>query len=172
MKSQAPSVVLQAIFILSQRTYICQSHRIAFRWAGVAALSPRFAIGSWLALRFCRRALPSVHGWCCGSVAAFCLGSRLSFSSLRKKRRLAIACVPVPPGRDRHSRVLQCRRGYLPWRVHFGAARFLQAISTGDGMRGTVWPCASVAALCHRLMAGVAFLSPRFASVHACLFPP
>ena len=45
--------------------------------AGLAVLSPRFAIGS-----------------------------RLSFSSLRKKRRLAIACVPVPPGRDRHSRVL------------------------------------------------------------------
>ena len=37
-----------------------------------AFLSRRFAIGSWLALRFCRRALPSAHGWPCGSVAALC----------------------------------------------------------------------------------------------------
>ena len=145
MKSQAPSVVLQAIFILSQRTYICQSHRIAFRRSGVAALSPRFAIGSRPTLRSCRRVLPSAHGWLCVPVAAFChrltpgfaflsprfaIGSRLSFSSLRKKRRLAIACVPVPPGRDRHSRVLAALFGYLPWRVHFGFARFFMAIPT------------------------------------------
>ena len=31
-----------------------------------------FCLGSWLALRFCRRVLPSAHGWPCGSVAAFC----------------------------------------------------------------------------------------------------
>ena len=36
----------------------------------------------------------------------FAIGSRLSFSSSRKKRRLAIRSVPIPPGRDRHSRVL------------------------------------------------------------------
>ena len=78
--------------------------------AGLAVLSRRFA---------------SAHGWPCGSVAAFCLGSRLSFSSLRKKRRLAIACVPVPPGRDRHSHVLQCWRGYLP-------------------LAGSLWGCAFI----------------------------
>ena len=86
MKSQAPSAVLQAIFILSKRTYICQSHRIAFRWAGLAALSPRFAsvharlcvpvaafcLGSWPVLRSCRGVLPSAHGWPCVPVAALC----------------------------------------------------------------------------------------------------
>ena len=63
---------------------------------GFAFLSPRFAIGSWLALRFLSRRFASAHGWPCGSVAAFCLGSRLSFSSLRKKKRPAICCVPIP----------------------------------------------------------------------------
>ncbi len=104
---------------------------------GAGKFGMRNWVGMGLAARFCRRALPSAHARLCVPVAALCLGSRLSFSSLRKKRRLAIACVPVPPGRDRHSRILQCRRGYLPWRVHFGFARFWRAISTGDGMRGT-----------------------------------
>ena len=96
MKSQAPSVVLQAIFILSQRTYICQSHRIAFRWAGLAVLSPRFA---------------SAHGWPCGSVAAFChrftpgfaflsrrfaIGSWLALRSCRGALPSAHACLCVP----------------------------------------------------------------------------
>ena len=127
---------------------------------GLAFLSRRFAIGSWLALRFCRGVLPrpmaglavlsrrfaSVHARLCVPVAALChrlmaglavlsprfaIGSRLSFSSLRKKRRLAVCSVSVPPGRDRHSRVLQCRRGYLPWQVHFGFGRFFMAIPTG-----------------------------------------
>ena len=84
--------------------------------AGFAFLSPRFA---------------SAHVRLCVPVAALCLGSRLSFSSLRKKRRLAVCSVSVPPGRDRHSRVLQCRRGYLPWQVHFGFGRFFMAIPTG-----------------------------------------
>ena len=39
---------------------------------GFAFLSPRFALGSWLALRSCRRVLPSAHGWLCVPVAAFC----------------------------------------------------------------------------------------------------
>ena len=57
-------------------------------------------------LRFCRGDLPSIRTQLYGSVVAFCLGSRLSFSSSRKKRRLAICSVPIPPGRDRHSCVL------------------------------------------------------------------
>ena len=55
----------------------------------------------------------------------FAIGSRLSFSSLRKKRRLAVSCVPVPPDRDRHSHVLQCWRGYLP-------------------LAGSLWGCAFI----------------------------
>ena len=108
-----------------------QNAKLGGDGAGGAVLSPRFAIGSWLALRSCRRALPSAHVRLCVPVAALCLGSRLSFSSLRKKRRLAVCSVSVPPGRDRHSRVLQCRRGYLPWQVHFGFGRFFMAIPTG-----------------------------------------
>ena len=123
----------------------------------VAAL----CFGSRPALRFCRRVLPSAHGWPCGSVAALCfgsrpalrscrgvlprftpgfaflsrrfaIGSRLSFSSLRKKRRLAIACVPVPPGRDRHSHVLQCRRGYLPLTGSLRVCAFLYGDPDGS----------------------------------------
>ena len=149
------------------------------------------------------------------SIAAICLRFTPVFFPLSgKKRRLAVSCVPIPPGRDRHSRVLDvsarlsglaetrswsarrcafcrracprftlgvavllgrlpsvhacclphgdkqdglrwlaflfrrveiairafsmCRRGYLPWRVHFGLGRFFVAISTGvPGMRGT-----------------------------------
>ena len=102
-------------------------------------------------MRFCRGVLPSVHARLCVPAAALCprltpdfaflsrrfaIGSRLSFSSLRKKRRLTIACVPVPPGRDRHSHVLAALFGYLPWRVHFGFARFFMAISTSNRGRG------------------------------------
>ena len=71
--------------------------------AGLAVLSPRFAIGS-----------------------------RLSFSSLMKKRRLAIACVPVPPGRDRHSHVLQCWRGYLPLAGSLWVCAFLYGDPDGS----------------------------------------
>ena len=100
--------------------------------AGLAVLSRRFA---------------SAHGWPCGSVAAFyprlmagfavlsrrfAIGSRLSFSSLRKKRRLAIACVPVPPGRDRHSHVLQCWRGYLPLAGSLWGCAFLYGDPDGS----------------------------------------
>ena len=129
--------------------------------AGLAVLSRRFAsahgwpcgsvaafcLGSRPTLRSCRGALPSAHGWPCGSVAAFyprlmaglavlsprfAIGSRLSFSSLRKKRRLAIACVPVPPGRDRHSRILQCRRGYLPLAGSLWVCAFLYGDPDGS----------------------------------------
>ena len=115
--------------------------------AGLAVLSPRFAIGSRPALHSCRGVLPSAHGWPCGSVAAFyprlmagfavlsrrfAIGSRLSFSSLRKKRRLAIACVPVPPGRDRHSHVLQCWRGYLPLAGSLWGCAFLYGDPDGS----------------------------------------
>ena len=34
-------------------------------------------------------------------IAAFCVRSRLLFAALRQTGRLAVSCVPVPPGRDR-----------------------------------------------------------------------
>ena len=40
------------------------------------------------------------------ALRGLCLGSRLLFDALRQTGRLAVSCVPVPPGRDRHSRVL------------------------------------------------------------------
>ena len=39
-------------------------------------------------------------------IAAFCVRSRLLFAALRQTGRLAVSCVPVPPGRDRHLCVL------------------------------------------------------------------
>ena len=57
-------------------------------------------------MRFCWGVLPSIYDIVCGSVGALCLGSRLLFAAWRQTGRLAISCVPIPPGRDRHSRVL------------------------------------------------------------------
>ena len=37
---------------------------------------------------------------------AFCLGSRLLFAAWRQTGRLAVACISIPPGRERHSCVL------------------------------------------------------------------
>ena len=61
----------------------------------------------------------------------FALGSRLLFAAERQTGRLAMPCVSIPPGRDRHSCVLAALFGYLPWLVHFGFVRFFMAISTG-----------------------------------------
>ena len=73
------------------------------------------------------------------SIEAFCRRFTPVFFPLSgKKRRLAISCVPVPPGRDRHSCVLAVLFGYLPLWVHFGFVRSFVAISTGlPGTRGT-----------------------------------
>ena len=87
---------------------------------GLAALSGRFVLGLRAALRLCRGVLPrfarglaalsgrfaTVCARPCGSVAAFSLGSRLLFAALRQTGRLAISCVSIPPGRDRHLCVL------------------------------------------------------------------
>ena len=66
----------------------------------------------------------------CGAVAVFCLRSRLLFV-LRQTGRLAIACVPVPRVEIAICAFSMRRRGYLPWRVHFGFECFFMAISTG-----------------------------------------
>ena len=73
-----------------------------------------------------------IHAGACSSIAVFCLRFTPVFFPLSgKKRRLAVSCVSIPPGRDRHSCVLAALFGYLPWRVHFGLVRLFVAISTG-----------------------------------------
>ena len=107
-------------------------------------------------MRFYCRGLPSVCARHCGSIAVFCLGSRLLFAALRQTERLAVSCVPVPPGRDRHSCVLGALFGYLPLWFHFGIVRFicgdLDGVAGDAGLRGlaarpmcaftqALWPC-------------------------------
>ena len=84
----------------------------------IVALSGRL-ISYSPAMRFCRGALPSRTRRCV-SVAALCprapgdaflprrfaLGSRLLFAAWRQTGRLAVACVSIPPGRERHLCVL------------------------------------------------------------------
>ena len=100
---------------------------------GFAFLSRRFAIGSWLALQFCRGVLPrpmaglavllrrfaSVHARLCVPVAALC-------------HRLMAGLAVLSP-----------RFAIGSWL----ALRFCRrALPSAHG-----WPCGSVAALCHRL---------------------
>ena len=87
---------------------------------GFAGLATRFALSSCPALRGCRRVLPSFTPGIAGLLMRFalrsclprdsddasCLRSRLLFDALRQTGRLAISCVSIPPGRDRHSYVL------------------------------------------------------------------
>ena len=74
--------------------------RLWFWWGG---LPSTHGLRLWL---YCR-ALPLVYGWqlrfCCGVCPRF---TPVFFPLSGKKRRLAVACVSIPPGRDRHSRVL------------------------------------------------------------------
>ncbi len=94
------------------------------RASGDAALLRRFALGARPAMRFY-----------CGFLSRF---TPVFFPLSGKKRRLAIPCVSIPPGRDRHSCVLAALLGYLHLWVHFGFGRLFVAISTGvPGTRGT-----------------------------------
>ena len=53
------------------------------------------------------RCFAVVHAGACSSIAVFCRRFTPVFFPLSgKKRRLAISCVSIPPGRDRHSCVL------------------------------------------------------------------
>ena len=58
------------------------------------------------ALRSCRGALRSASPSLAFLSRRFALVSRLLFAAMRQTGRLAVSCVPVPPGRDRHSCVL------------------------------------------------------------------
>ena len=88
-------------------------------------------------------------GWSagrCGSVAAVCLGSRLTlrfywnvlpsvhaclFSFVRKKETACGVLRFYSAGRDRLRAFSQCRCSYMPLWVHFGFGCFFMAISTG-----------------------------------------
>ena len=92
-----------AALFLGSRSALHSCRGFAPCASGIAFLllrCPRFVPGFAVLLRLC----PS-RVWHCVPVAALYLGSRLLFV-LRQTGRLAIACVPIPPGRDRHSRVL------------------------------------------------------------------
>ena len=89
---------------------------------------------------WCAPDIAALLGWLCsicvspcGSVAAFCLGSRLSFFLCQEKRDglryLAFLFRRVEIAIRAFS---WCRCGYLPWRVHFGLVRFFMAIPTGN----------------------------------------
>ena len=93
----------------------CARHRPALRSCrdalpsaspGVAFLLRRFALDTRLPLHLCRRVLRSASPGFAFLSPRFALVSRLLFAALRQTGRLAVSCVPVPPGRDRHSCVL------------------------------------------------------------------
>ena len=101
--------------------------------AGLAVLSRRFA---------------SAHGWPCGSVAAFCLGSRPTLRSCR-------GALPSAHGWPCGSVAALCHRltpgfAFLSRRFAIGswlALRFCRRVlPSAHG-----WLCSSVAAFCHRL---------------------
>ena len=72
-----------------------------------------------------------IHAGACGSIAVFCRRFTPVFFPLSgKKRRLAMSCVSIPQGRDRHSCVLESPCGYQTWLVYFGIVRFFRAIPT------------------------------------------
>ena len=153
LPSVSPVVAfLSPRFALGSRVALRSCRRVLTSIHACRAVLPTcFALGSRVALRFYCPGLPSIRGWHCGSIAAFCLSlcpgsrlwqsgcprfacsdlrfwqgrcSRFTRSGLRfyrrvlpsftpvffplsgKKKRLAISCVPIPPGRDRHSCVL------------------------------------------------------------------
>ena len=69
----------------------------------VAAVCRRFAHGFAVLLRWFALGLRMALRFCCGVLPRF---TPVFFPLSGKKRRLAISCVSIPPGRDRHSCVL------------------------------------------------------------------
>ena len=69
----------------------------------VAAVCRRFAHGIAVLLRWFALGLRMALRFCCGVLPRF---TPVFFPLSGKKRRLAMSCVSIPPGRDRHSCVL------------------------------------------------------------------
>ena len=99
----------------------------------------------------------------CGSVVAFCPRFTPVFFPLSgKKRRLAVSCVPVPPGRDRHSRVFVVSVRLSALAGSFRVCTFLygdpdglpgrgDGVTRGDGVGGAAFVrfyAATLALLC------------------------
>ena len=106
---------------------------------GIAVLLRRFAVGLRMALRFCCGGLPSVCAWLCGSVAAFCLGSRLSFFLCQEKRD-GLRCLAFLFRRVEIAiRAFSlCLYGYLPLAGSLRVCAFLAGDLDGViGERGT-----------------------------------
>ena len=122
----------------SLRFYSAGRDRHSCVLAALVRLSGLAETRSWSARRcaFCRGACPRFTPGDAVLLSRFVLRSRLLFAAERQTGRLAISCVSIPPGRDRHSCVLTALFGYLPWLVHFGFA-FLcgnpDGVTTGIG---------------------------------------
>ena len=97
------------------------------------------------ALWFCRGGLRSVRGWRYGSVVVFCPRFMSGDAALLGRLPSVHACCLPHGDKQDGLRYLAflfrrveiairafsiCRRGYLPWWVHFGFGRFFVAIST------------------------------------------
>ena len=88
----------------SSGTGVCaRGGRSAGRCGSIAAVCRRFAHGIAVLLRWFALGLRMALRFCCGVLPRF---TPVFFPLSGKKRRLAMSCVSIPPGRDRHSCVL------------------------------------------------------------------
>ncbi len=148
---------------------VLRSARLLLRlcWGGCARCAPvlavlfgAFALGVRPYLRFCRGGLlgarPALR-LCRGFLPRF---TPVFFPLSGKKRRLAVSCVPVPPGRDRHSRVFVVSVRLSALAGSFRACAFLygdldglpgrgDGVTRGDGVGGAAFVrlCAAASAL-------------------------
>ena len=120
---------------------------------GIALLSQRFDFGLRPALRFCCSVFFSAYARLCVSGAASCLRSRLLFAAWRQTGRLAVSCVSIPPGRDRHSCVLAALARLSALEGSLRACTFL--CGDLDGVRGTELRGARGTGLAARLCASL-----------------
>ena len=89
-------------------------------------------------MRFYCGVLRLSHVWHTFLLERFAFGSRLLFAAERQTGRLAISCVSIPPGRDRHSCVLAALARLSAFVGSLRVGRLFAAISTGrPGTRGT-----------------------------------
>ncbi len=101
MRSHRPSAARSMNMKRPDRLHSLESVRSRCIWPAFLHCAAAGGVRLWHGV-FC--------AWCVfglrGSVAVFALGSRLLFAAWRQTGWLAISCVSIPPGRDRHSRVL------------------------------------------------------------------
>ena len=129
-KSQAPSVVLQAMepfhrlrdyYIMSN--YTSQAFRTTFQHV-------RFGGGRRGDTLLLGR-LAFVYVCCYISIGTFYVRLRLLFAAARQTGRLAVGCVSIPRGSGSPFVRSRMSYGYRAVLVHFGIAHFFMAIPTG-----------------------------------------